>query len=129
MNIREASFLCHMRLCCQSVVGCYLLATSRHLLSTNKYIMWRTVLFSTSEAQHLTNSMVCHPHKREQCSGINSHFDGYSQQSTRPIVMLLKEDQHGIVEHMYVSEARLLSAFSLVMEYLYGQIPVLVACL
>ena len=91
--------------------------------------MWRIAPFSTSEAQHLTNSMVCHPHKRKQCSGINSHFDGYSQQSTCPIVMLLKEDQHGIVEQMNISEAHLLYAPALVMQYAHGEIPFLKASL
>ena len=41
--------------------------------------------------------------------------------------MLAEEDEHGIIEDVNISEARLLRTLALVMQDAYGEIPVLKA--
>ena len=40
-------------------------------------------------------------------------------------VVFAEEDEHGLIEHMYIAERRLLRRLTLVMDDVVGQIPVL----
>ena len=60
-----------------------------------------------------------------ECTHIYSHAYQYTQQSVSPSVMLIEEDEHGIIEDVHISETALYRALALVMQDGERQIPVL----
>ena len=127
MNLHQFVLFGYEILCCQRIVGCELSAGKRHLLTSHKDITRVSAALSGAEAQLLSHSVGGGAHQRGKGFQIDSPLDGQSPQCVHTAIMLAEEDEHGIIEDVDISEARLLGALSLIVEDAHGQIPVLVA--
>ena len=120
MNLHQFVLFGYEILCCQRIVGCELLAGKCHLLTSHKDITRVSAALSSAEAQLLSHSVGGGAHQRGKGFQIDSSLDGQSPLYVHTAIMLAEEDEHGIVEDVDISEARLLGALSLVVEDAHG---------